>query len=157
MKNVSKKNKSVKSQQKDSLKSTQSFGAKSASTDAMIQNDPDVKAFIYQQIFELTPFLTPETVVTVVARNAKKLINEYDIDDVEETKKLLSKSHRIAFVLQEKDAKLEAEGLHENIYEAIHIAKDYLASHLAEIQNNVISNQDRQVEINQALQNNSTH
>lgn len=126
-------------------------------TESLIENNPDVKAFIYQQIFELTPYLTPETVVTVVARDAKKLVLEYDLDDVDEKKEMLAKSHRIAFILKEKEAKLEAEGVHENIFEAISIAKSYLVSHLAEIQNNVISNQDRQIEINQALQNNLTH
>lgn len=150
MKNESKNNKTSKAPDKQ-------FKKPKMNTESLIENNPDVKAFIYQQIFELTPYLTPETVVTVVARDAKKLIFEYDLADIDEKTELLAKSHRIAFILKEKEAKLEAEGVHENIFEAISIAKTYLVSHLAEIQNNVISNQDRQIEINQALQNTLTH
>lgn len=130
---------------------------KTLSTNKLIDENPDVKAFIYQQIYELTPFLTPETVVTVVARDPLKLISHFDLENVDEQKEILRNSHRIAFVLKDKEAKLEAEGIHEDIFEAIQIAKRYLVTHLAEVQNSVISNQDRMVEINQALGDNSTH
>lgn len=123
-------------------------------TQELLETNPDVKAFIYQQIVEFESFVTPETKVTVVARNPRRLMAQYDNPSDAE---YLKNSHRIAVVLVEDGASIEAEGVHPNIFTAIAMAKENLMLKLIEIQESVISPQERQMAINQALQNNMIH
>lgn len=118
----------------------------------LIEQNPDVKSFIYQQIAELDGFVTPQTIVAVVARDPRKLALQYETDGREFSPQDLKKLYRIAITLTEADAKMEAEGVHEDIYEAIKMAKDHLLKKLIEIQDSVISQQDRIIEINHYLQ-----
>lgn len=118
----------------------------------LIEQNPDVKSFIYQQIAEFDGFVTPQTVVAVVARDPRKLALQYETDGREFSRSDLKKLYRIAIVLTEADAKVEAEGVHEDIYQAIKMAKDALIKKLVEIQDSVISQQDRIIEINHYLQ-----
>lgn len=52
--------------------------------------------------------------------------------------------HRISISLTEDGAKIEEEALHEDIFTAIRQAKDKLLVILAEMQDQAITNQDRQ-------------
>ncbi len=99
---------------------------------------PEVKSYIYQTIQEFEAFSTPETMVAVVARDSKK------------------GQHRIAITLMEGDGKLEQEGEHEDLFTAIRIAKDNLLKVLQEIQDKIVSNQDRTEQINTILGSNNT-
>ncbi|WP_413292499.1 hypothetical protein ACLSU7_13930 [Bdellovibrio sp. HCB185ZH] len=123
----------------------------------LIEENPEVKSFIYQQIAEFDGFVTPETVVTVVARNPKKLALQYETEGKEFNRRDLSKLYRIAIVLSDGEAKVEAEGVHQDIYLAIKLAKDNLMLKLVEIQDSVVSHQDRLVEINHYLQHPTLH
>jgi ribosome-associated translation inhibitor RaiA len=118
----------------------------------LIEQNPEVKSFIYQQIADFEHFVTPQTVVTVVARDPKKLALQYETDGRDFNPADLKKLYRIAVVLKEDDASVEAEGVHEDIFQAIKLAKDNLLKKLIEIQDNVISQQDRISEINHYLQ-----
>ncbi len=118
----------------------------------LIEENPEVKSFIYQQIADFESFVTPETVVQVVARDPKKLALQYETEGREFNPADLPKLFRIAIILTEGDATVQAEGVHEDIFEAIKAAKDNLFSQLIEIQDSVISQQDRLVEINHFLQ-----
>ncbi|WP_374075781.1 hypothetical protein [Bdellovibrio bacteriovorus] len=118
----------------------------------LIEQNPEVKSFIYQQISEFEPFVTPQTIVAVVARDPKKLAIQYETDGKEFTREGLKKLYRIAIVLNESGATVEAEGVHEDIFEAIKAAKDNLLRKLVEIQDSVVSQQDRIIEINHYLQ-----
>ncbi|HEX7675557.1 MAG TPA: hypothetical protein VF412_15380 [Bdellovibrio sp.] len=118
----------------------------------LIEQNPDVKSFIYQQIAEFEGFVTPQTVVTVVARDPKKLALQYETEGRDFSADDLKKLFRIAIVLKEGDTKVEAEGVHEDIYQAIKMAKDNLMKELVAIQDSVISQQDRIIEINHYMQ-----
>lgn len=118
----------------------------------LIEQNPEVKSFIYQQISEFEPFVTPQTIVAVVARDPKKLAIQYETDGKEFRREDLKKLYRIAIVLNESGATVEAEGVHEDIFEAIKAAKDNLLKKLVEIQDSVVSQQDRIIEINHYLQ-----
>ncbi|AFY03082.1 hypothetical protein [Bdellovibrio bacteriovorus] len=118
----------------------------------LIEQNPEVKSFIYQQIAEFEHFVTPQTVVAVVARDPRKLALQYETDGREFTREGLKKLYRIAIVLNEGGAKAEAEGVHEDIFEAIRLAKDNLMQKLVAIQDSVVSQQDRIIEINHYLQ-----
>ena len=118
----------------------------------VIEENPEVKSFIYQQIADLEGFVTPETVVSVVARDPLKLALQYETEGKEFSRKDLKKLYRIGIVLSEAGAKVEADGLHADIFEAIKMAKLNLLKELITIQDSVISNQARLIEINHYLQ-----
>lgn len=123
----------------------------------LIEQNPEVKSFVYQMIAEFEPFVTPQTVITVVARDPKKLAIQYETDGKDFTPEDLKKLYRIAIVLNESGTKVEAEGVHEDIYQAIKMAKDQLLKELVAIQDSVVSQQDRIIEINHYLQHPNLH
>ncbi len=118
----------------------------------VIEQNPEVKSFIYQQIAEFEGFVTPQTVVAVVTRDPKKLALQYETDGKDFSPKELKKLYRIAIVLSESGSKIEDEGVHEDIFEAIRLAKTNLLKKLVAIQDSVVSQQDRIIEINHYLQ-----
>lgn len=118
---------------------------------------PEVKSYVYQTIMEFEPFTTPNTVVAVVAKDPLKLIPQYEESGLEYDKDELRQKWRISIALTEDGNKLEEEAVHEDVFVAIRMAKEKLLLMLAEIQNNVISNQDRTQQINFALQNSTLH
>lgn len=118
----------------------------------LIEQNPEVKSFIYQQIVDFEPFVTPQTVVAVVARDPRKLALQYEAEGKEFSKSDLKKLFRIAIVLKEGETTIEAEGVHEDIFQAIKLAKDNLLKELVAIQDSVVSQQDRLIEINHYLQ-----
>lgn len=117
---------------------------------------PEVKSYIYQTILEFEPFTTPETVVAVVAKDPLKLISQLDANGDELDRKELKKMHRISISLVEDGTKIEEEGLAEDIYDAIKMAKDKLIAVLSELQDSAISSQDRTVQINTILEHSGT-
>lgn len=123
----------------------------------ILDQNNEVKAYVYQQLAEFEPFVTPETIVAVVARDPRKLALQLETDghDIDPLK--LRDMYRIAIVLKEDDTKIQAEGLHEDIFEAIRIAKETLLKKLVEIQDTVVSQSDRQEQINFALSNPQLH
>lgn len=118
----------------------------------LIEQNPEVKSFIYQQIAEFEAFVTPQTIVSVVARDPKKLAIQYETEGREFDLKDLRKLYRIGIVLSEGGAKVEAEGVHADLFEAIKLAKDNLMKELINIQDSVVSSQDRLIQINHYLQ-----
>ena len=116
---------------------------------------PEVRSYIYQTILEFEPYTTPNTTVTIVAKDPKKLVNEPGFDDMDP--KLLRRMWRIAIVISEEGTKIEQEGVHEDIYEAIRLAKNKLLKELSEIQDSILSNQDRIMQINNALAGHQLH
>lgn len=126
-------------------------------THRVLETDPEVKSFIYQQIMEFEPYVTPQTVVAVLARDPRKLAIQLETEGRPVPPAELKKMYRIAIVLKEGDTKIQEEALHSDVYTAISMAKDKLILRLAEIQDQVITNQERVSQINSALQNNQLH
>lgn len=122
-----------------------------------IQDSPEVKAFIYQIITEFEPYVTPETLVMVLAKNPLHVFEEVQENNPELTKSELKKWHRISISLKEGESKIEAEAVSGDIYNAITLAKNKLLKHLAELHDNVISQQERTAELNHAKLNNKIH
>jgi len=111
-----------------------------------IEETPEVKSFIYQQIVDFEPFLTPTSLVSVVSRNTD--------DDKKRSKNL---KHQIQISIKENDVSIVEVGSSENIYEAILEAKNKLYQKLVSIQDSVISEQDRMVQIKLAKSNRLIH
>ena len=113
----------------------------------LIETDPEVKSFIYQQISEFAPYVTPETLVLVLARDPL----------AQEEKEVSADDFRIAIVLKEDDASIEAEAYSPNIFDAIRLAKESMISRLSEIQNKVENSKDRLKAIKDAGSNSQVH
>lgn len=122
-----------------------------------IVENPEVKSFIYQMIADLEPFITPQTVVTVAAKNPRKLALQYEAEGKEFSIEELKNLHRISITLSEGDSKISAEGLDRDLFIAIREAKENLVKELIAIQDAVISHQDRLIQINHYLQNTHLH
>lgn len=103
---------------------------------------PEVKAYIYQQIQEFEPFVTPETVVGVIAKKRKRKTDP---------------KYRIEIVLTENGAKIKAEAKSNSIYQAIQIAKAKLIEHLVLIQDELITPQERIAHINSMRESGTVH
>ncbi len=122
---------------------------------------PEIRSYIYQAMLDFEPFATPNTAIHVVSKNPLNLLTDVP-DDLKNTtfsfdrKKLppenvLSKMYRIGISLTEGDQQIESESLHEDIYEAIRLAKDHLVKTLSQIQDAAISHQDRLAQIQSVL------
>lgn len=123
----------------------------------MTEDTPEVKSYIYQMISEFEPFITPETVVSVISKDPKKLARQYEVEDKEYDMNDLKSQFRISISLKEGDAKLDAEGLDKNIFVAIRMAKESLMKKLMTIQDSVVTQQERNMAVYHALQNTLIH
>ncbi len=118
---------------------------------------PEVKAFIYQTITEFQPFSTPETLVSVVSKNPMGLLKKLASEGTPIEAGALKKMHRIEISLKEGETVIKSEGLSTSIFDAISSAKNQLIVMLTDIQDQVISAQDRQAQISSARQNQGVH
>ena len=143
----------------------------------LIETDPEIKSYIYQQILDFNPFVTPETLVMVIARNPKATYSKatsgvqtnqqfeasyedeaYDNhEDGEINPELTKLKYRIAIILKDGDNSIESEAFNNDIFDAIRIAKETLIERLIEIQNEIESPQDRMLAIQQASDNKPIH
>jgi ribosome-associated translation inhibitor RaiA len=123
----------------------------------LIEDSPEVKSYIYQMIVEFEPYVTPETVVSVISKDPKKLVLQYEAEGKEFDMEDLKSHFRISITLSEGDAKIMAEGLDKDIFTAIRQAKDILLTKLIAIQDRVVTQQERNMAIHHALQNTMIH
>jgi ribosomal subunit interface protein len=110
-----------------------------------IEDTPEVKSFIYQQIVDFEPFLTSSSLVSVVSKSS------------ENVRKKNAQAHNILITIKENGVSLEEEGSSDNIYEAILEAKNKLFKKLVSIQDSVISQQDRMAQILSMRSNTNLH
>lgn len=123
----------------------------------VLDENPEIRSYIYQQILDFEPYVTPQTMVAVMVKDPLKLQVQLETEGKKISKKKLAKMYRIAIVLREDDTKITEEALHADIFEAIKLAKAKLIKKLEAIQDHVISHQDRIEQINQALTNPNIH
>ncbi len=140
----------------------------------LIESDPEVKSFIYQQVLDLNSYITNESMVMVVARDPQGIYKpatpqtqteeqqatsdaSSDEDDYRPTEDQSSKKYRIAVIIKDGDHSIEAEAFDNDIYVAIKEAKDILLARLVEIQEEIESPQDRLIAIQQASDNKIIH
>ena len=115
----------------------------------------EVRSYIYQMLMDFEPFTTPTTSVAVIAKDPLKLLNKHGFEDHDPKK--LRHMWRISITLSEDGTKVEEEALHEDIYVAIRMAKDKMVKTLSEIQDDVVTTQDRMMQIQSALAGKQQH
>lgn len=133
----------------------------------LLETDPEVKSYIYQQIVDFNPFVTPETLVMVIARDPQiSYSEEVGIEDEEEfsdyeseEQEAMSENYkfRIAIVLKDGEASIEAESFNNDVFEAIRLAKEKLVARLIEIQEEMENPKDRMKAIKEASDNTQVH
>jgi hypothetical protein len=96
-------------------------------------------------------------VISVISKDPKKLARQYEMEDREFDLEDLKKQYRISISLQEGDAKLFAEGLDKDIFTAVRLAKESLMQKLMSIQDSVVTQQERNMAVYQAMQNTMIH
>lgn len=127
----------------------------------LIEANPEVKSYIYQQIMDFNPFVTPDTLVMVVARDPYGVYNSQNpeemSDEVSNDEDMKKYRYRILVILKDEDTSIEAEAYSNDIFEAIRTAKEKLLTELIEIQNELESPTDRLIAIQQASDDKPTH
>ncbi|MBC7421548.1 MAG: hypothetical protein H7328_12545 [Bdellovibrio sp.] len=127
----------------------------------LIESDTEVKSYIYQQMMDFNPFVTPETLVMVIARDPNGVYTSQNPDEASENEDqnagVSDFKFRIAVILKDKDTSIEAEAYDNDIFAAIRLAKENLLSQLIEIQNELESSQDRLRAIQQASDHKPVH
>lgn len=133
----------------------------------LLETDPEVKSYIYQQIVDFNPFVTPETLVMVIARDPQTSYSEeVGIEDEEEFSDYEAEEQvaieenykfRIAIVLKDGEASIEAESFNNDVFEAIRLAKEKLVARLIEIQEEMENPKDRAKAIKEASDNTQVH
>ncbi|MCE3011352.1 MAG: hypothetical protein LW875_12155 [Proteobacteria bacterium] len=119
--------------------------------------DKEVKSYIYQSISEFEPYVTPNTLIAVIAKDPLKLASRLEEEGQEIDREKWKNFHRIAITLTEDGTKLEEEAVHENVFDAIRLAKEKLLKNLSELQDSAISNQERMVQIREAKAGSNVH
>ena len=147
---MKKKSRKPKSSSKTSSPSAAS-SVSSQDTLSLIETDKDIQSYIYQQIADFENFVTPETLVLVLAKDPKEKHEEIEEEN------FTPKNHRVAIILKEGDTSLESEAYDDDIYTAIRLAKTALLDRLIEIQQEMESPQDRLQAIQQASANEQIH
>ncbi len=128
----------------------------------LIESDAEVKSYIYQQIMDFNQFVTPDTLVMVIARDPNGVYTSQSPDEAVDTEDISQEpskdfKYRIAVILKDEDTSIESEAYHNDIFEAIRLAKESLMAQLIEIQNELESPQDRMIAIQQASENKPIH
>jgi ribosome-associated translation inhibitor RaiA len=103
-----------------------------------VENDPELKAYIYQNLVDLQPYLAPESQVAVLVGQ----------DEDEEGKA----EHSLTLVATLGDYRLEAEGQDEDIYEAFILAKRKMLQQLEDWYVSSIDSSERDNEIQAVLE-----
>jgi ribosome-associated translation inhibitor RaiA len=116
----------------------------------------EIQSYIYQQIAEFEPYITPETLVMVIARDPNIVEDDQFLSEPYTTTNEES-VYRIAIILKEDDATIEAEAKHSDIFAAIKYAKEILLQKLIEIKDQIESPQERLHAIQQASSNEQIH
>ncbi|MBC7371308.1 MAG: hypothetical protein H7326_07080 [Bdellovibrionaceae bacterium] len=123
----------------------------------LLEDTPEVKSYVYQQLTEFEPYITPETIIEVISKDPKKLALQFEAEGKDFDMKNLRSHYRMSITLTDGEARVSAEGLDRNIFAAIRKAKEILLKKLIAIQDKVVSQQERNMAIHQALQNTMIH
>lgn len=113
----------------------------------LLENNPEVKSYIYQQITEFEPYISSETIFAVVAKDPTQLADQFEPEGDKYDQMNLAELYRISISLTENGTTIEAEGVSKDIFTAIKLAREKLSSHLQEMHDSVVNQKERDKEI----------
>jgi ribosome-associated translation inhibitor RaiA len=109
-----------------------------------IENDREFKAFIYQHLLELQPYLAPESQVSVMI--------QVDQEEEHTNDRMITMTLAATF----GDYRLEAEGTDADMYEAFILAKDSMLEQLEEYFNLAVDSAERDAQIRSVMEGHHT-
>jgi len=118
--------------------------------------DRELKAFIYQQLTELQPYLIADSQMAVTVQQVAH-VPAYELDqqegpEIPDENALKVGSYVVKFVTTlEDEHNLVAEGSSLNVYEAFESAKLAMMQQLTELQNALIDQAEREEEVESYL------
>lgn len=104
--------------------------------------DPELKAYIYQHLMDIQPYLVANAQVAVLVQRAEDEISHSENEE---------QDYLVTLVATLNEGRMEAEGQDQNIYEAFNKAKEAMIHQLSEIQNSMMDPAEREVEVSAAL------
>jgi ribosome-associated translation inhibitor RaiA len=104
--------------------------------------DPELKAYIYQHLMDIQPYLLANAQVAVLVQRAEADVTQSESDELD---------YVVTLVATLNEGRMEAEGQNADIYEAFNKAKDVMIHQLAEVQNSMMDPAEREVEVRAAL------
>ncbi len=104
--------------------------------------DPELKAYIYQHLMDIQPYLLANAQVAVLVTRPEDDEADAETDEPD---------YLVTLVATVDEGRMEAEGQHGDIYEAFNKAKETMIHQLAEIQNSMMDPAEREVEVRAAL------
>lgn len=117
------------------------------------QLSPEIRSYVHQLLLDLEVFCTETTTITVYAKDPMMIVS----DDPDWTPEKLKKMWRICFKISEDGSEVSEEAVHEDLMTALRVARDKLLATLTEIQDQVVSPQDRLQQIRQATSGGQVH
>lgn len=106
------------------------------------ENDPELKAFIYQHLVDLQPYLAAESQIAVLVPQA--VLTDFALDEDED--------ESLSLVATLGDYRLEAEGHGEDLYEAFLDAKKKMLTQLEDWYLSAIDSSERDNEIQAVIE-----
>lgn len=121
-----------------------------------VVHSDETQAYIYQQITELEDFLVEQSNVTVLQKNAKKMVKKLKRDgDVDDD---FTAEYCYEFILEEGGNKIASYGLADHPFDAIKLAKEKMLKQLIMMQDEVITNAEHINTVNSIISgNNNLH
>ena len=115
-----------------------------------IENDREFKAYIYQQLVDLQPFLDPDSQISVLVQLDP---NEENADGSDHEDEM---SIGLSLVATVGEYQIEAEGRDHDMYEAFALAKQAMIHQIEEFYSAAIDTNEREAEIRSMLTGAST-
>jgi ribosome-associated translation inhibitor RaiA len=104
-----------------------------------LETQPGLRAYLYQQLNELSPFMLPDSKAGALIKVSDKQV------------------YRVTLFIQTGDGQLEAAGRSEDVYEAARNAKTLLLDQMSAIHDFIVSTRERDLEITEALRPHHLH
>ena len=121
-----------------------------------IENDREFKAYIYQQLVDLQPFLDPDSQISVLVQLDPGAHDE-DADGSENSEEHDDEmSIGLSLVATVGEYQIEAEGRDHDMYEAFALAKQAMIHQIEEFYSAAIDSNERETEIRSMLTGAST-
>lgn len=109
------------------------------------ETDPELKAFIYQHLIDLQPYLAPESQISVLV--------QADSEDTFEPEDGMVEEQSLTLVATLGEYRIEAEGHAVDIYDAFLDAKGKMLAQLEEMYLTSIDSSERDNEIQAVIEN----
>jgi ribosome-associated translation inhibitor RaiA len=116
-----------------------------------VEADRELKAYIYQQLVELQPYLIADSQMAVTVQQIVPGKEEQPVAAPENDDTPQPGDYLVKLVTTIEDGKLTAEGIGDDVYDAFCAAKGAMVEQLSQLQNALMDPSEREEEIQSYL------